>query len=82
MLMIIAIEIVLSLRLIDIWIAGELWNSDQVWIWPTFMLCYEVLSEINPFLIFCWVLFKQVLYYSRQIKKNQGYEYIDKKFAL
>ena len=46
------------------------------------MLCYEVLSEINPFLIFCWVLFKQVLYYTRQIKKNQGYEYIDRKFAL
>ena len=74
MLMIISIEIVLFLRLIDIWIAGELWNSEQVWIWPTFMLIYELLSEINPFLIFCWVLFKQVLYYSRQIKKIQGYE--------
>ena len=65
------------LRLLDIWVAGELWTADQDWIWPAFLLSYELLSEITPFIIFCWVLFKQVLHFSKKIKKNNNLAIID-----
>ena len=42
------------------------------------MFIYELLSEITPFMIFCWLLFKQVLYFTRAIKKEEGLAFIDK----
>lgn len=42
------------------------------------MLIYELLSEINPFLIFCWMLFKQILYFSRVARRNANLAMIDK----
>jgi len=74
----ISIQIVLILRLLDIWMAGVLWKLEEQWIWPTFMLFYELLSEISPFIIFCWMLFKQVFQFNRIVKRNQGLAMIDK----
>lgn len=73
----ISIQLVLIFRFLDIWMAGVLWKLEEQWIWPTFMLFYELLSEINPFVIFCWMLFKQVLQFNRIAKRNHGLAIID-----
>ena len=42
------------------------------------MFMYELLSEITPMTIFCWMLFKQILFFSKVYKINEALALIEK----
>ena len=72
-LMTITILMVLFLRTLTTWSHRGLKRVDyHKWIWPTFLFIYSLLSDIIPFLIFLWLLLKQVRYFEREYKKIQG----------
>ena len=64
------IEIVLVLRTLYVWLWTWLWGLKNAWIWALFMFLYELASEIFPFLVFCYILIKQVRYFNKLINRN------------
>lgn len=65
------IEVVLILRMLFVWIHNQIWRTNQAWIWPSFLFLYEVLSEVNPFLIFCYTLWRQITYFNQLVERNE-----------
>ena len=69
--MTITILIVLFLRCVTTWSHRGLKNvDDHKWVWPAFLIVYALLSDIIPFLIFLWLLWKQVIYFNRVYKES------------
>ena len=67
----VTIEVVLILRMLFVWIHNQIWRTNQAWIWPSFLFLYEVLSEVNPFLIFCYTLWRQITYFNQLVERNE-----------
>jgi len=73
-LQVVTIQIVLLMHTAFAWVRfeerKETWSD--IWVWPSFILSYEIFSEVIPYLFFCYILFKQVRHFRKIIKHNTG----------